>query len=59
MTIKVPFQIELDFSKETKRTVVYATDDETSPISTLYVSKSAFEDRPEYPAQISITVDAQ
>ena len=48
-------QIELIFSKETKGTFVYKTDDEDSPISSLYLMKSHMPS--EAPKKVTVTVD--
>ena len=48
-------QIELKFSKETKGTFVYKTDDENSPISSLYLMKSHMPS--EAPKRVTVTVE--
>ena len=48
-------KIELIFSKETKGTFVYKTDEEDSPISSLYLMKSHMPS--EAPKKVTVTVD--
>ncbi len=48
-------QIELTFSKETKRTFVYKTKDEDSLITSVYLVKSQMP--ADIPRKITITVD--
>ena len=48
-------RIELKFSKETKGTFVYKTDDEDSPISSLYLMKSHMPS--EAPKKVTVTVE--
>ena len=48
-------QLELTLSKETKRTFVYKTDDEDSPISSLYLMKSHMPS--EAPKRVTVTVE--
>ncbi len=47
-------QIELTFSKETKRTFVYKTEDEESLITSLYLMKSQMP--AEIPMRVIVTV---
>ncbi len=47
-------QIELTFSKETKRTFVYKTKDENSLITSLYLMKSQMPT--EVPKRVIVTV---
>jgi len=47
-------QIELTFSKETKRTFVYKTKDEESLITSVYLIKSQMP--ADIPRQITVTV---
>lgn len=51
------FVLVLDYVRETKRTVVYGTDEEGAEVTTLYIAKSAMrdEDGP-YPESITIGV---
>ncbi len=48
-------QIELTFSKETKRTFVYKTKDEESLITSVYLMKSQM--LADIPRKITLTVD--
>lgn len=48
-------QLELTLSKEIKRTFVYKTKDEKSPITSLYLMKSHMP--AESPKKITVTLD--
>ena len=48
-------QIELTFSKETKGTFVYKTEDKESPINSLYLMKTHMP--AEAPKSVTVTVE--
>ena len=50
------FSVEMDFSKSTKGTHVFTSDGDGTPITTLYIQRSAFQGEP--PAQITVSVEA-
>ncbi len=51
------FSLKLQFSKETKGTVVFATQDEDAPITVLYIRKSALNGGAP-PKSITVNVDS-
>ena len=51
------FNVEMELSKETKGTFVYASSEEDSAIPTLYIRKSAYPDGAPDSINVTVSVD--